>query len=646
MPESRGVVLVIDDNQAGRYTLARTLQQAGFSVIEGSSGQDALHLVARDPDVLVLDLQLPDVSGFEVCRRIKADPMTARVPILHISAEFIAPEDGGRALDSGADAYLRQPADPEVLVALVHALVRARRVREDWERLAQNENLRLRRQLTEALSLSEQRFRIGLKGSPICVWEQDIGLRYTWVYNLLPGWETVDPVGRTDDDLIAPQDLPRLAAFKKRVLATGSRVREELSLATRSETRVYDFAIEPLRNPSGEITGLAGTAVDITETKRLQSKLADARKMESIGLLVGGIAHQFNNFLTGILGNASLLLDSIEPAHSGRPQLDAVIEASERAAELVSRLLAFAGKESYVLEPLDLCRFVSDNLDMVRALIPAALRLETGLASDLPAIRGDASHLRRLLTSLVINAVEAIGEREGAIRVNTGLQRVAAPGATSVVGEPIEPGEYVFLEVSDSGCGMDEATMLRVFDPFFTTKFTGRGLGLSAVKGIVKGHHGAIEVCSAPGGGTTFRALFPTDLSKIHPPAPTILVADADHFIRQMTRAVLERQGYSVLLAADAPEALSKFENYAAAISAVVLDESIPETGAAELLERFRSICPNVGVIVASGRPGHDVLPQFPSERAPLFIRKPYTARQIADLVKTATQMGFAAGAS
>ncbi len=513
--ESRGVVLVVDDDEAGRCAAVRTLQQAGFQALEGASGQDAFRLLRQNPDVLVLDLHLSGANGIEVCRRLKEDPQTARVPILRVSAEFIAPEDGRRALESGADAYLKQPADPEALVAMVQALARARRVREEEEQLATNDE----------------------------------------------------------------------------------------------RTRA-------------------------AEVKRLEASLREARKMESVGLLAGGFAHDLNNLLTGILGNASIVQESLGRDHPVRPQLDTVVEASERAAELVGRLLALAGKGKFVAEPLDLSRFVRDNIGLIRASIPAALDLATDLAPDLPPVRGDSSQLRRLLASLVIGAVERTGECEGTIFVRTGLQRAGSARPRKAEGERIEPGEHVYLEVSNGGSGSVEAN-------------TDRGLGLSAARGIADRHHGAIEIRSAPGGRTVFRALFPAAAPEQTVPRPaTVLVGDADQFVRQMTRAVLERQGYAVLLAVDVPEALSKFERHAAAIVAVVLDASLPEPGASELLDRLRSIRPDVGVIVTSGRPACEVLAQFPPAHAPAFLQKPYTARQIAELVRRTTQSSLAAGAS
>jgi PAS domain S-box-containing protein len=345
------------------------------------------------------------------------------------------------------------------------------------------------------------------------VWEQDLDLRYTWVRNLLPGWEQSDPVGKTDEDIVSPQDLPRLVALKRRVVDTGQGVREEVALVASGETRIYDMTIDPLRDAAGRIIGLSGAAVDVTETKRLEVKLHAAQKLESIGVLAGGVAHDFNNLLTGILGNASLMLDDVPSGHPARPRLEAIIRGSEKAADLTSKLLAYAGKGQFVLAALDLSQLVKDILSVIHASIPKTARLHLALKRNLPRILGDPVQLHQLVMNLVINAGEAIGEdRPGTIRVNTGMQEISRyylernPYAMQ---NEIAAGAYVFVEVRDTGCGMDEATMAKIFDPFFSTKFTGRGLGLAAVHGIVRGHRGTLELYSAPGGGTTFKVLLP-----------------------------------------------------------------------------------------------------------------------------------------
>ncbi len=389
----------------------------------------------------------------------------------------------------------------------------------------------------------------------------------------------------------------------------------------------------------------------MTEHSRLEAKLRQAQKLESIGVLAGGVAHDFNNLLTSILGNASLVLDHVPPSHPARPELDAIMAGAEKAAQLTSQLLAYAGKGQFVLEEVDLSSLVADILSLIRTSIPRSVRLHLALKPNLPAACGDGTQLQQLIMNLIINAAEAIGGQPGTIRINTGLQEISQyyiernPMAAD---RDLAPGTYVYVEVRDTGCGMDEETKSRIFDPFFTTKFTGRGLGLAAVQGIVRGHRGVIELHSAPGRGTTFKVLFPAvaahDRHRRHEVldedlsgSGTILVMDEDDLICRMARSVLERYGYAVLLAANGQQAIDVFCRNAEEIAAVLLDVSLPELSGIATFEEIRALRPDMPVLVSSGYPESDVMRQFPAGAAPLFIQKPFTPRRIVEMIKAVT---------
>src|SRR5690349_13025783 len=235
------------------------------------------------------------------------------------------------------------------------------------------------------------------------------------------------------------------------------------------------------------------------ETQRLH-----AQKLESLGLLAGGVAHDFNNLLTGILGNASLVLEILEDDREVRGMLQDIIRASERAADLTRQLLAYAGKGKFVLEPVDASALVRDISELLRASVPRSVELSLRLHPDLPTIEGDSSQIQQLVMNLILNAVEATGERPGSVRVSTGIRQIRPGDQTADFRpDPPEPGDYVCIQVSDNGCGMSDMVKAQIFDPFFTTKFTGRGLGLAAALGIVRGHNGAINVESTENEGST-----------------------------------------------------------------------------------------------------------------------------------------------
>ena len=390
-----------------------------------------------------------------------------------------------------------------------------------------------------------------------------------------------------------------------------------------------------------------GILRDVTERKHFDEKLRQTAKLESLGLLAGGIAHDFNNLLTGILGNASLALDMLPETHLAAGPLHDAIEASERAAHLTKQLLAYAGKGRFVIRPLDLSDMAREIIALVKSTIPKNVHVRLDLAERLPCIEGDATQLQQLLMNLVINGAEAIGEETaGTVLVTTGALEVDQHYIEQTFGQnEITPGHYVTLEVHDTGAGMDEATAAKIFDPFFTTKFTGRGLGLAAVLGIVRGHKGALKVYSTVGKGTTFKVLFPaTDQAapETRPAAPehqfigkgTVLVVDDDAIIRKVAKSILERFGYRVLLAENGREALEIFEQTRGEVALVVLDLTMPVMNGEEALRQMKLMQPDVPILLSSGYNEMEAIQRFAGKGLAGFIQKPYSSTVMASKLK------------
>ena len=250
---------------------------------------------------------------------------------------------------------------------------------------------------------------------------------------------------------------------------------------------------------------------DITERKHFDRRFQDTARLESLGILAGGIAHDFNNLLAGILGNAGLALGEAPPGSRYQSALKDVVLASQRAADLTRQMLAYAGKGHFLMRSLDLSDLVKEISKLVNSSIPKSVELKLNLSDSLPPIEGDSGQMQQVIMNLVINAAEAVGEgRRGQVRVVTRLESLNSSDLRLKYGTAdLKAGRYVVLEITDDGCGMDESIRARIFDPFFTTKFTGRGLGLAAVQGIVRGHNGAIRVDSEVGRGTTFELALP-----------------------------------------------------------------------------------------------------------------------------------------
>ena len=390
-------------------------------------------------------------------------------------------------------------------------------------------------------------------------------------------------------------------------------------------------------------------ARDITERKGLEEQLRQTAKLESLGVLAGGIAHDFNNLLVGILGNASLVRDSLPAVSQARPMLDDVVRASERAASLTRQLLAYSGKGKFVIQSVDLSNLARDMVSLIQSSIPRTVRLQLDLATDLPPVTADVAQMQQLIMNLVINAAEAIGDRPGAVTVTTSLEHFdeESSGAFRSADE-LEPGEYVSLEVRDNGSGMEEATIAKIFDPFFTTKFTGRGLGLSATLGIVRGHQGAIRVDSHPGEGSVFTVLLPAAQAKMQAVttpeisqadlngAGAVLVVDDEEMVRRAAVVALEHCGYTVITASNGKIAADLFKKFSGRIVLVILDLSMPVMNGEECLRELKNIQPDIPIILSSGFSESDTVQRFHDSTFSGFLQKPYTARRLAEMAKNA----------
>lgn len=312
--------------------------------------------------------------------------------------------------------------------------------------------------------------------------------------------------------VIHNEDLPSCLERWEHSLRTGEPFEMELRFKRADGEYCWHLCrARPQKDAAGKVVRWTGLCTNLDEKKTSERALRQAAKLESIGVLAGGVAHDFNNLLTGILGNISMVLELLPPDHELRDPLDAAVRESNRAAALVKQLLAYSGKGNFKIEPIQLSRLIPELNRLFSTIIPKSVTLETDLQDPLPSIEGDRVQLQQVLMNLIINSAEAIvAGSSGTIRVSTRTQYFAQRfAATLFEAEPIGPGEYVLLEVRDSGSGIDSEDLARIFDPFFTTKFAGRGLGLAATLGIVKGHKAGIVVETAPGCGTAFRIYFP-----------------------------------------------------------------------------------------------------------------------------------------
>ncbi len=428
------------------------------------------------------------------------------------------------------------------------------------------------------------------------------------------------------------QDTGRDIPF---LLVSGSVAESTIVDAMRAGARDYVMKENLTRLPLAVRRELA-EASERRRRREFDEQMRHTQRLESLGILAGGVAHDFNNLLTGVLGNASLALELIQVTSEARPLLEQVVQAAEQAASLTRQLLAYAGKGRFLIEPLDLSAVVRDARPLLHASVQRNIRLLFELHGALPLVEGDRGQVQQLLMNLVINAAEAIGQDgHGTVLVRTGTHRLQEDEIrTSVIPDTIS-GEYVCLEVRDTGSGMDSDTQGRIFDPFFTTKFTGRGLGLSAVMGIARSHKGTITLASEPGRGTTFTVYLPRPeqaparLRHAGDLRGMVLLVDDDETVRSAAKAVLEQHGLNVLEAASGEAGIEYFLQYANQISLVLLDVTMPDLSGHEVLQRIRGIRAGVPVLVSSGYSEPQAMEHFRGMGVSGFVQKPYTADKL-----------------
>ncbi len=379
----------------------------------------------------------------------------------------------------------------------------------------------------------------------------------------------------------------------------------------------------------------------------LERKLLDSQKLESLGILAGGIAHDFNNLLTAIMGNASLAQMQMPESFPARQNIANIEKTSIRAAGLCRQMLAYSGRGQFVVQDVALNSLIEETAQLLNVSINKKITLKFNLASNLPAIKADPSQIQQVIMNLVINASEAIGDNSGVINITTGVVNADQDYLSKTYLAPSLPGgDYVFLEVSDTGSGMTHEVKAKIFDPFFTTKFTGRGLGLAAVLGIVRGHKGSLKVYSEPGHGSAFKLLLPCNGAKIPSQKTvtassswrgqgTILVVDDEESVRIVTTRMLESFGFSVLKACDGREGVETFRKNSTDIQAVVLDMTMPRLNGDEAFREIRRINPGARVLLMSGYNEQDATDRFAGKGLAGFLQKPFRPDDLRDKLRT-----------
>lgn len=518
----------------------------------------------------------------------------------------------------------------------------------------------------EALRDSEERFELALRGADLGLWDWDltndrltVNDRFIEMLGFAPN--ELLPAGYVMRSRIHPDDV-RTATGPMRDHLQGRTPRFEAEYRLQTKAGSYIWVLNRgrvfERDADGEPLRAVGTHLDIThrhtieeERRKLEAQILHAQKLESLGVLAGGIAHDFNNLLVGILGNADLAIMERQADGAEREYLDAIVTSAQRAAELCRQMLAYSGKGHFVVQPIDLNGVVREMAHLLSVSVSKRVALHYNFADALPAVEVDVTQMRQIIMNLITNASESIGDAEGDIVIRTSAQYMNEGAlSTNYLGEELSSGTYVSIAISDTGCGMDGETMARMFDPFFTTKFTGRGLGMAAVLGIVRGHRGAIDVRSTQGKGTTFTVHIPASAQSPRLPEPdegaparyvgsgSILVVEDEPQVLELVNKLLTRAGFLPIPSRDGQEAVEVFSRTANTIRLVLLDMTMPRMSALDTLRALRAIRSDIPIVLTSGYSESEAAQRFNEDGVAGFLQKPYRAATLYDVVRKALE--------
>ncbi len=464
-----------------------------------------------------------------------------------------------------------------------------------------------------------------------------------------------DLIGITYNDIKESPSNQKEIEFDDDEVLKGKKVERESHYIILGEEKVTHTLKVPIFEEDGSISGICGIARDITQKRKrekrqkdLEEKMLQTQKLESLGVISGGIAHDFNNLLVGILGNASLVQMDNNLSVENNNSLNDIISSAEKASEFCDQLLTYSGKGQFNLEPINLNDSIHEILKLMKKVISKKVSLVTNLEAGLPNIKSNTSQVQQIIMNLITNASDSFGGIEGTITISTGRVNATKEHlATSYLHDDLPAGDYLYLEVKDTGCGMDKETITQLFDPFFSTKFAGRGLGMASTLGIVRSHKGAIFVESNPGEGTLFRILLPvtnqpvnkkSSPKKVHNfgNAPgTILVIDDEQAVLNVTKKALELEDFKVLAASDGQEGLEIIKKQHEEISLILLDLTMPKLNGKELIDHLKLTYPDIPIILSSGYDAEEVLTEETMQAIAGFLKKPYTVQLLLDKVSS-----------
>ena len=624
-------VLVIEDDSHLLRSLRDILGRRGYKPLTAQSAREGLALVEQElPAVALVDLKLPDMDGVEVIDRLAALSQLTQTIVLTGNATI---ESALHALRQRTYDYLVKPVPPEKLLTTID------RAGERWQR----------RRAEEALRQSEERAQLLLEHISDVVMVVDDALVFRYVspsVRRLLDYLPNELVGRRCLDVVHPEDAGATETFLRGALRrAGPMQAHQLRVRPRNaDWRLLEIGVTSLAGRM-DMGGVLLTGRDITERWRMEQALQQVQRMDSIGHLAGGVAHDFNNILTAILGFSEILLDDTPPGSDSRLDLEAIQKAAQHGASLSRQLLAFSRRQMLDLKILDLAEVVRDFERMIGRVLGEHIRWSAPADAGLWHVKADRGQLEQVLMNLAVNARDAMPDG-GTLTIETRNATMpdGTPGRTQAA-----PGAYVRLSVRDTGVGMDADTQARIFEPFFTTKAPGRGtgLGLATVYGIVKQSGGVIDVESEPGQGATFHIFLPAvaeavDTAHATPrlaavESASILLIEDDAALRRLLARSLERVGHRVRDAADSGEALALLAADPA-IDLLITDAVLPGQSGPNLARQIEAGRPSLRVLFISGYTDDAILRLGLLNEQEAFLQKPFGPRSFVHKVQQVLQ--------
>jgi two-component system, cell cycle sensor histidine kinase and response regulator CckA len=653
LESSKPVIMIVDDEANIIDILVESLKD-DYDISVATDGESALQaIVDNPPDLILLDIIMPGIDGYEVCRRLKTDQKTRRIPVIFVTVmdEVV---DEARGFELGAVDYIAKHVSPHIVRARVKTHLELELGRKALEKL----NMELRETKKRELKDSEARYRALFEGAAegILIMET-LTRRFKYANPAacqLLGY-TEDELRLTDFRDIHPDEALEqvVSEFEATEREGKSMTQHDMPFLTKYGTIIYADVVTTPGILMDRVSCCATFLIDMTERKKaedekkkMEEQLWQSQKMEAIGRLSGGVAHDFNNMLTTIIGNSEMALAGIEKDDPSREMIEDIKLAGEKAAMLTRQLLAFSRKQVLQPEIFNLNSVVSEMDKMLRRLIGEDIDLETKLFPDLGMVETDPGQVEQIIMNLAVNARDAMPEG-GRLTIETANVELDEEYASSHF--PAIPGSYEMLSVSDTGVGMSKDILAKIFEPFYTTKekSKGTGLGLSIVYGIVKQSNGYIWVYSELGKGTTFKIYFPKvekseygekDIKKsvkeICNGSETILVVEDDAAIMKVIFKLLISCGYTVLCAADGNEALRVSDEHEGPIHLILTDVIMPGMGGKQLAKLLIERRPETEILYMSGYTDDAIVRHGVLEKGLFFIQKPFTSNNLKKKIR------------